>query len=89
MFKFEKNIHNIAKGVYGRLHQINLAKADRAKALLDNETDDKRKEKLAAQYAKYSDRAADTAIHQAYHERLSVDDNSPVEPEETETTDEK
>ena len=87
MFKFEKTVHNFAKDVYSRLHQINLAKADRAKALLDNETDDKKKEKLAAQYAKYSDRAADTAIHQVYHERLSVDDKSAAETEET--TDEK
>ena len=87
MFKFEKTVHNFAKGMYSRLHQINLDKADRAKSLLENETDEKRKEKLAAQYAKYSDRAADTAIHQIYHERLSVDDKSSVEPEET--TDEK
>ena len=87
MFKFEKSIHSFAKDMYGRLHQINVAKADRAKALLENETDEKRKEKLAAQYAKYSDRAADTAIHQIYHERLSVDDEFPVEPEKT--TDEK
>ena len=46
MFKFEKTVHNFAKGMYSRLHQINLAKADRAKALLDNETDEKKKEKL-------------------------------------------
>ena len=50
-------------------------------------TDEKRKEKLAAQYAKYSDRAADTAIHRIYHERLSVDNNSTVKTEES--TDEK
>ena len=88
MFKFEKTVHNFAKGMYSRLHQINLAKADRAKALLDNETDEKKKEKLAAQYAKYSDRAADTAIHQIYHERLSVDDKTPI-TESEETTDEE
>ena len=87
MFKFEKSIHSFAKDMYDRLHQINVAKADRAKALLENENDEKRKEKLAAQYAKYSDRAADTAIHRIYHERLSVDNNSTVKTEES--TDEK
>jgi hypothetical protein len=80
MLKIEKTVHNFAKGFYKRLNQINIAKADRAKALLENETDDTKKQKLQNQYNKYADRAADTAIHQIYHERLSVDAEEVVAP---------